>query len=120
MQRGGKTGGASGPIRQAINYCLNNGEALARYTEDGDLSIDNDAAEQQMRPIALGHKNWLFFGSDTGGRATPSAKQHGLNIFRYIENVLEYMPGSPMSKLSDWLPTEWLKRKNKPNNPQEK
>jgi hypothetical protein len=114
------------PIRQVINYCLNNWEALIRYTEDGDLSIDNNAAEQQMRPIALGRKNWLFFGSDKGGRTaailfsvTQSAKRHGLNIFRYIEDVLEHMPGSPMSNLSDWLPDEWLKRQNTPNSPQE-
>ena len=103
------------PIRQAINYCLNNGEELTRYTEDGDLNIDNNAAQQQMRRIALGRKNWLFLDRDTAGRATailfsmtPLAKRHGVNIFRYIENVLEHMPSSPMSKLSDWLPTEWL------------
>ena len=55
------------PIRQAINYCLGNWDALIRYTQDGDLSIDNNAAERLMRPIAVGRKNWLFFGSDKGG-----------------------------------------------------
>jgi hypothetical protein len=56
------------------------------------LTIDNNAAEQQIRPITLGCKNWLFFGSDKGGRTAAilfsviqSAKRHGLNTFRYIE-----------------------------------
>ena len=59
----------------------------------------------------------LFFGSDKGGRTAAilfsvvqSAKRHGLNIFRYIEDVLERMPESPMSQLSQWLPDEWLQR----------
>jgi len=88
------------PIRQAISYCLGNWAALTRYTEDGDLSIDNNAAEQQMKPIAVGRKNWLFFGSDRGGRTgailfsmTRSAKRHGLNSFAYIEYVLRRLPG---------------------------
>jgi transposase len=107
------------PIRQAINYCLGNWAALMRYTEDGDLSIDNNAAEQQMKPIAVGRKNWLFFGSDRGGRTgailfsmTRSAKRHGLNSFAYIEDVLARLPGIPVNRISELLPDEWLKRQN--------
>jgi transposase len=107
------------PIRQAINYCLGNWAALIRYTEDGDLSIDNNAAEQQMKPIAVGRKNWLFFGSDRGGRTgailfsmTRSAKRHGLNSFAYIEDVLRRLPGIPVNRISELLPDEWLKRQN--------
>jgi len=103
------------PIRQAINYCLGNWDALVRYTEDGDLSIDNNAAENLIRPIAVGRRNWLFFGSDKGGKTaavlftmTQSAKRHGLNIFAYLEDVLKRLPGIPVNRLSELLPDEWL------------
>jgi len=103
------------PIRQAIHYCLGNWEALVRYTEDGDLSIDNNAGEHLMRPIGLGRKNWLFFGSDKGGRTaavlftmTQSAKRHRLNLFAYLNDVLERLPGIPVSRLLELLPDQWL------------
>ena len=57
------------PIRQAMEYSLGNWTALCRYVESGWLDIDNHAAENSLRPIALGRKNWLFCGSDGGGRA---------------------------------------------------
>ena len=56
------------PIGQAIAYALSNWNALIRYTEDGDLAIDNNGAERSLRGVAVGRKNWLFFGSDNGGR----------------------------------------------------
>ncbi len=104
------------PIRQAINYCLKNWDALIRYTEDGDLSIDNNAAEREMKQIALGRKNWMFFGSDKGGQTaailfsmTRSAKRCGLNMFAYIEDVLTRLPGHPVNKLYELLPDQWAK-----------
>jgi transposase len=105
------------PIRLAINYCVKNWDALIRYTVDGDLSIDNNAAERLMKQIAIGRRNWLFFGSDRGGRTaailfslTQSAKRHGLNIFAYIEDVLTRLPGQPVNKLYELLPDEWAKQ----------
>jgi transposase len=83
------------PIRQAINYTLNGWDALMVYTRDGDFSIDNNTAEQRMRPLALGRKNWLFLGSDNGGRTvaviftiTQSAKRHNLNVFTYLKDII--------------------------------
>jgi transposase len=105
------------PIRLAINYCLKNWEALIRYTEDGDLAIDNNAAERQMKQIALGRKNWIFFGSDKGGRTaailfsmTQSAKRCGLNLFTYIEDVLSRLPGQPINQLHELLPDQWAQQ----------
>ncbi len=49
-------------------YALSNWKALVRYTEDGDLEIDNNGAERSLRGAVVGRKNWLFFGSDNGGR----------------------------------------------------
>ena len=56
------------PMAEAIGYALNNWTALIRYTEAGFLSIDNNVAEREMKRIAIGRKNWLFVGSDKGGR----------------------------------------------------
>jgi len=51
------------PLGAAIGYALRNWVALTRYAEDGRLKIDNNGAEQALRPIALGRKNWLFAGA---------------------------------------------------------
>ena len=56
------------PLGEALTYALNQWEALQRFTEDGALEIDNNIAENALRPIALGRKNFLFMGSDEGGR----------------------------------------------------
>ena len=55
-------------LAEAINYALNQWQALCRYTEAGCLTIDNNAAEREMKQIAIGRKNWLFFGSPQGGQ----------------------------------------------------
>ena len=51
----------------AIRYARSRWHALTRYLDDGRLEISNNAAENQIRPVALGRKNWLFSGSDAGG-----------------------------------------------------
>lgn len=56
------------PIGDAIGYALNHWRALTRYTTDGRLSIDNNAAERALRSICIGRKNWLFMGNHEGGR----------------------------------------------------
>jgi len=102
------------PIRQAINYALNGWEALCVYAQDGDLSIDNNVAERLMRPIAVGRKNWLFFGSDNGGRTAAtlftiaqSAKRHGLNVFTYMKDVIARISDHQANQLHDLLPDKW-------------
>lgn len=56
------------PIGEAIGYALNHWAALIRPWEAGFLEIDNGASERAIKPVALGRKNWLFAGSDEGGR----------------------------------------------------
>ena len=56
------------PIGEAIGYARNHWGALERYLEAGFLEIDNGASERAMKPVALGRKNWLFAGSDEGGK----------------------------------------------------
>jgi transposase len=106
------------PIRQAMDYTLGNWAALCRYTESGWLDIDNNEAENAHRHIALGRKNWLFCGSDRGGRAAAihfsliaSCKRHGHDPFVYLRDVLTrlpaMLPGASEADLLSLLPHRW-------------
>src|SRR6185437_8712142 len=54
------------PEGRAVRYALKNWKALTRYSEDGNLEIDNNATERTIRGVAVGRANWMFFGSDIG------------------------------------------------------
>lgn len=102
------------PMGQAIGYAINQWEALKVYTTDGDLAIDNNAAERAVRPVTVGRKNYLFFGSDAGGRTaamlyslTASAKRHGIDPFVYLRDVLATIGSTPVSELDQFLPDRW-------------
>lgn len=102
------------PVGQAIAYTRSNWAALQRYTEDGDLRIDNNLAEQAMKHVAVGRKNWLFFGSERGGRTWAklasllySAKLHGLNPWEYLKDVIERIGDMKLSELGCLLPDVW-------------
>ncbi|MAX23090.1 MAG: transposase [Phycisphaeraceae bacterium] len=102
------------PLGTAINYALNNWQALIRYVDDGDLAIDNNAAERAIRPLTVGRKNYLFLGSDNGGRTaatlyslTASAKRHGLDPFIYLRDVLATFNQTSTGQLEQFLPDIW-------------
>ncbi len=95
----------------AIRYALSRWRALTRYADDGQLEIDNNAAERALRVVALGRKNYLFAGSDNGGdRAAAiyslvgSAKLNGLDPEIYLQHVLGRIADHPISKINDLLP----------------
>jgi transposase len=99
------------PIGQAITYALNQWTALTRYLEDGAITIDNNPAENALRAIAIGRKNYLFLGSDRGGRAAAihyslihSAQRHGLDPFAYLRDVLLRTTTEPSLDLHTLLP----------------
>ena len=102
------------PVGQAIAYTLSNWEALVRYAQDGDLEIDNNGAERSLRGIAVGRNNWMFFGSENGGRTaailtsfTTTCKRHGLDPFVYLRDIFERISAHKESKLADLLPDNW-------------
>ncbi len=103
------------PIAQAIAYTLSNWEALARYTEDGDLEIDNNGAERSLRGVAVGRRNWTFFGSDNGGHTAAvlgsliaTAKRHRIDPFAYLRDVFARISAHPRNRLEQLLPDQWL------------
>ena len=102
------------PIAAAINYVFNQWEALQRYTTDGDLHIDNNVSERTLKLIGVGRLNWLFVGSDTGGRTaavlfsfTATCKYMGIDSFAYLRDVLGRLPTHPVERLDELLPHRW-------------
>lgn len=99
---------------EAIGYTLSNWAALCRYTEDGDLAIDNNAVERMLKLIALGRKNWMFAGSERGGQTAAvlftlicSAKRHGLNTWAYLRDILWRLADLKPGELEELLPDRW-------------
>jgi hypothetical protein len=104
----------SEPLRKAIDYTLNQRTALCRYLEDGRLRPDNNLAENAMRPVTLGRKNWLFVGSERGGRAAAlfmslvkSCKDRGINPWEYFDDMLRRVMSHPVQRLRELLPDRW-------------
>jgi transposase len=102
------------PIAAAINYMLNQWEALNRYTTDGDLHIDNNISERTLKLIGMGRINWLFLGSDNGGKTaavhfsfTATCKHLRIDTFAYLRDVLGRLPTHPAERLEDLLPHRW-------------
>lgn len=106
------------PIGQAATYALNQWDALLRYCEDGQLSIDNNASERAMKAPALGRKNWLFVASKNGGRRAAilfslvaSAKRNQVEPWAWLRDVFQRLPGLPADspeQLDQLLPDRWL------------
>ena len=102
------------PIGEAIAYALNNWAALIRYCEDGDLEIDNNGAERSLRGIAVGRKNWMFFGSDRGGQTAAvltsfiaTCKRLHIDPFAYLRDVIDRISAHPANRIEELLPDQW-------------
>jgi transposase len=100
-------------LGQALTYARNQWAALCRYTEDGRLTIDNNAAERRLRDQAIGRKNWLFLGNvEAGPRASmlrtiiAGAKRHLLEPWAYVKDVLMTLSVDP-ERVEDLLPDRW-------------
>ena len=78
------------------------------------MNIDNNASERAMRPAETGRKNWLFAGSDEGGRTaavlyslTQTCRRHGIDPFAYLQDVLSRLPKGEFHELADLFPHRW-------------
>jgi transposase len=103
------------PVGRAIGYVLPRWDGLTRYCADGALAIDNNLSERMVRPVAIGRKNYLFVGSDNGGRAAAvlysvlaSAKVNQVEPFAYVRDLLMQISGNPPNDLTGLLPDHWL------------
>jgi transposase len=103
------------PEGRAIRYTLKNWAALTRYCQDGDLPIDNNATERAIRAVAVGRNNWIFFGSDEGGKTAAvlrsfvaSCQRVGVDPFVWLKDILSRIPDHPVTRLAELLPHNWL------------
>ena len=99
------------PLALAIRYALARMARLRPYLEHGILEIDNNTAERVMRAIALGRKNYLFLGSETGGRAAAiaytlieTAKLNGVDPQAWLADTLARIPDHKITRIDDLLP----------------
>ena len=100
---------------KAIEYSLNRWSALTHYLNDPQVPIDNNWVENQIRPIALGRKNWMFSGSLRAGKRAAaimslihSARLNGHDPYAYMKDVLEKLPVQPFRRISELLPHRWV------------
>lgn len=96
---------------KAIKYALNNETALRRFLDNGNIEIDNNAAERALRAVAIGRKNWLFAGSDNGGNTAATfytlietAKLNNINPVKYLHKVFEVIQDYKANRIEDLLP----------------
>ena len=99
------------PIGKAIAYCIPRWDNLMNYLKDGSLEIDNNLAENAIRPIALGRKNYLFAGSSRGAERAAmfysffgTCKKNDVNPFVWLKKVLEVIPEHKVNRLTELLP----------------
>jgi transposase len=102
------------PVGDAIRYLTNQWGALQRFVEDGRLAIDNNRAENQLRLVAVGRKNWLFAGSFEGARRAAllyslvqSCKLRDVPPFAYLKDVLRRLPTHPHLLIAQLTPRGW-------------
>ncbi|WP_310106361.1 IS66 family transposase [Sphingomonas sp. BE138] len=103
------------PLAEALRYAVRLKPALLAYTGDGRLEIDNNLAENALRGIAVGRKNWMFAGADCGGERAAAmyslletAKLNGVNPQHWLTDVLDRIGrGHPINRLDELLPWNW-------------
>lgn len=117
IEQQSKTKDPKSAFGKALFYFKNNWNSLMQYLEDGELSIDNNHAEREMKYIAMGRKNWLFCGSDKGAKdhavilsMLATCRRHGINPEAYLTDVIQRLAENPKENLEDLLPYKWKQK----------
>ncbi len=99
---------------KALDYSLRRWVALTRFVDDGQLPVDNNWIENQIRPIAIGRNNWLFAGSLRAGQRAAavmsliqSARMNGHDPYAYLRDVMARLPTQRASQIGELLPHRW-------------
>ena len=107
-------------FREALGYFCGLIPYLKNYTKHAFARLDNNVAERAIRPLAIGRKNWLFFGSEDGGEAgaillsfVQTCRGLGINPREYLEDIFRRLMGHNSQKLEELLPDLWLLSKQK-------
>src|SRR6202008_1960818 len=101
-------------LAKAFNYILKRWASFTLFLQDGRVCLSNNAAERQLRGIALGRKSWLFCGSDRGGQRAAvmltliqSAKLNDVDPQAWLANVLARINDHAIHRLDELLPWNW-------------
>jgi transposase len=101
-------------LAKALRYQRNQEERLKYFLTDGRIPIHNNAAELQIRHLAVGRRNWLFFGSERGAEAGSiwlslvlSARLHDLDVEEYLRDLFRILPAWPNHRLLELAPHRW-------------
>ena len=102
------------PMAQAIRYALGRLPKARPYLDNGALELDNNSAERAMKPVAIGRKNWMFAGSEGGGKAMAiaftlieTAKLNAIDPQAWPAGTLARIPDYKINKVDDLLPWRW-------------
>jgi transposase len=105
-------------FREALGYYLGLSPYLKNYTQHPFARMDNNVAERAIRPLTIGRKNWLFFGSEDGGEAgtillsfVQTCRGLGIHPAEYLEDIFRRLMGHNSQKLKELLPDHWLAAK---------
>lgn len=101
-------------IGKAVSYCLRRWDSLTRYVDHGEVEIDNNLCENSLRGVGLGRKNYLFAGSEAGGRKAAviysiveTCKRLKIDAYQYLVDVLTRLPSTPVERLEELTPVAW-------------
>lgn len=101
------------PTQKAIKYFLKRWKGLVEYTNNGNLSIDNNLIERQIRPLALGRKNYLFAGAHVGADYAAlyysffaTCKLNKIEPFKWLNYVYKNIQDHPINTIQELLPVE--------------
>lgn len=105
-----------GKLGQAISYTLNQWPKLLTYLEDGDISIDNNVTERDIRPFTTGRKNWMFSTSVDGAKASANlyslvmtCRANDINPYYYFQHLFTELPTRTLSDdMSDLMPWNFV------------
>ncbi|MBN4049495.1 IS66 family transposase [bacterium AH-315-N03] len=102
------------PIHDGVRYARNQRKGLSRFLDDGRLPLDNNMSERQLRRQAVGRKNWMFLGSDDGGRVNAiftsllaSCRMLGVEPWSYLRDIFCLLPDWPAHDVLDLAPVNW-------------
>ncbi len=106
-------------LGEAITYTLNRWQGLLTYLDFPFVEISNNASERSIKPLVLSRRNWLFAGSEDGGKTAATimsiietCKGLEINPFEYMKDVLTRFPSAKTSEIDDFLPDRWLASRN--------
>jgi len=105
------------PMADAVNYALNQWQAMTIFLADASVPLDNNLSEREMKRVVINRKNSLFVGNERGGRTmailssfTSTCRRLGIDSQLYLTQLITNLPVLKQDELDLWLPDVWKLR----------